>query len=418
MPAASITGNWQLHITCPGSPDATLAVAPPTRVRVHDERYDTLKAFDEKVSPWTRGTCLKGLMTFETTAPDMLRVDSLRLKTGSGDAPLLRVRMDYQLEPRWATVGFLPGGSKTSGPVWADYEFGRGRIDSVVRDAAGQIVLRQGIPDNATPYPPQIAPGERRLFNLWIKGRLERLTNEVVFPVVETAFPTSSGPAPAQKRLPKTWAKLTGQPGETLRVLAWGDSVTAGGQASDSTHWYQDQFVARLRKRFPNAKITLTTVAWPGRNSGSFLAEPPGSPHNFQEKVLDARPDLIVMEFVNDSGLNSAQIQERYDSLLTRFRFIGAEWVILTPHLVWGEWMGTGTAKVERDPRPYVAGLHEFAARHAEMPGLALADASRRWEHLAKEGLPYETLLCNCLNHPDDRGHTLFTDALMELFGQ
>jgi len=124
-----------------------------------------------------------------------------------------------------------------------------------------------------------------------------------------------------------------------------------------------------------------------------------------------------VMEFVNDAGLNAAQIEERYSGLLTRFRAIGAEWTILTPHFVWGEWMGTGTAKVTHDPRPYVAGLREFVTRHSDVPGLALADASRHWERLAGEGIPYQTLLCNSLNHPDDRGHAIFAEALMELFG-
>jgi lysophospholipase L1-like esterase len=190
--------------------------------------------------------------------------------------------------------------------------------------------------------------------------------------------------------------------------------VTVGAQASDAAHRYQDQFAARLRRRFPKADVELSTVAWGGRNTGSFLAEPPGSQYNFAEKVLGAKPDLIVMEFVNDSSLTPEQIEERYSGLLARFREIRAEWIILTPHFVWGEWMGTGGAKVTRDPRPYVAGLKQFTAKH----NVALADASRHWERLAAQGIPYQTLLSNSLNHPDDRGHKLFADALMELFGE
>ena len=56
--------------------------------------------------------------------------------------------------------------------------------------------------------------------------------------------------------------------------------------------------------------------------------------------------------------------------------------------------------------------LRKFAASH----GLALADASARWEHLWKEGIPYVTLLRNGINHPDDRGHALFADELMRCF--
>ena len=46
----------------------------------------------------------------------------------------------------------------------------------------------------------------------------------------------------------------------------------------------------------------------------------------------------------------------------------------------------------------------------------ALADATARWEHLWKEGIPYVTLLRNGINHPDDRGHALFADELMGCF--
>jgi hypothetical protein len=45
-----------------------------------------------------------------------------------------------------------------------------------------------------------------------------------------------------------------------------------------------------------------------------------------------------------------------------------------------------------------------------------LADASRRWEHLTGEGLPYTTLLYNNINHPDDRGHLIFAEELMKFF--
>jgi hypothetical protein len=59
-----------------------------------------------------------------------------------------------------------------------------------------------------------------------------------------------------------------------------------------------------------------------------------------------------------------------------------------------------------------VFALRDYAAKH----NLALADASARWEHLWREGLPYVTLLRNGINHPDDRGHAMFADELMKCF--
>jgi len=99
--------------------------------------------------------------------------------------------------------------------------------------------------------------------------------------------------------------------------------------------------------------------------------------------------------------------------LLADFRRIGAEWIILTPHYVRPDWMGLDREQqIDEDPRPYVAGLRRFAAKHQ----VALADASLRWGRLWRQGLPYRTLLVNGINHPDARGMKLFADSLMALF--
>jgi hypothetical protein len=178
-------------------------------------------------------------------------------------------------------------------------------------------------------------------------------------------------------------------------------------------HRWQEQFVARLRQRFPRAEIELVTEAWGGRNTSSYLNEPPGSPHNYREKVLEVKPHLIVSEFVNDAGLNPQQVEERYGKLLADFQGIGAEWIVLTPHYVRPDWMGlTREREIDDDPRPYVAGLRQFAATHP----VALADASRRYGRLWRQGTPYTTLMLNSINHPDAQGMKIFADALMELF--
>lgn len=114
---------------------------------------------------------------------------------------------------------------------------------------------------------------------------------------------------------------------------------------------WQEQFIARLRTAFPAARIELVTEAWGGRNTSSYLGEPPGSPHNYAEKVLQAKADLIVSEFVNDAGLNPEQVEERYGRLLADFRQAGAEWIILMPHYVRpddGAGPGSGTLTTTR----------------------------------------------------------------------
>ena len=417
-----IEGDWRIRVTA-GTlkvgratvrvpTDAVLAVAPATRLQVRDERYDRVPPYAPNAAGWTKGERLKALITFETTGPDLLVPGTLVLKSGEGDAPKYERGRDFEVDDRWGTFGRLQGRIGENQPVWADYDCGLHRIDSIVVDRTGKVSIVEGKPHNATPAPPAVAAGQTRIANLWIPARLERLTDENLYPITEPAYQAPRAAKPvAETLLPRTWAKL--QSGEPLSVLAWGDSVTAGGQASDAAHQFQARFVAMLRERFPKAKITLTTVGWGGRNSDSFLNEPPSSEYNFERAVLARKPDLIVMEFVNDAWMTPEMVETKYGYLQKRFGEIGAEWIIVGPHFVWPEWMGSKTVKIEKDPRPYVAGIRAFAKRH----NVALADTGLRYAHLVKEGIPYITLMCNSLNHPNDVGHEMFALSLMELFG-
>ena len=203
-----------------------------------------------------------------------------------------------------------------------------------------------------------------------------------------------------------TLAKL--REGQTLRILAWGDSVTEVGR-------YQPMFLGSLRTRFPRARIELRTEAWPGKSTVDYLAEPPGGKRNFAEKILSPRPDLILTEFVNDASLRESpgETQTRYERIREAFLRIGAEWILFTPHYVKPDWMGLDRQRdIDEDPRSYVRFLREFARDH----GLALADASRRYGRLWRQGIPYLTLMENGINHPNLAGHQILADSLLALF--
>lgn len=392
-----------------------LEIAPADSRTVTDERYGKLPVFDPEAAPWIKGAKLRGVQTLETTAADMLDPESVRLKAGPGDAEVFEADKDYGIDLRWGTFGRLEGGAiGAEQPVYADYRHGVCRIDSIILDAAGAVSLAPGTPHVNVPRPPELAAGRQRIANIWVPGRLAKLAEANLFPILADAFPQTvpEGPTAAERLLAKTMAKL--RSGEKLTVMAWGDSVTVGTFVPDwEQNRWQAQFAARLREAFPEADIELVTVAWGAQNSRSFLDEPPGSQYNYQEQVLDRKPDLIVSEFVNDAYLTPEGVEELYGKLLADFRGIGAEWIILTPHYVRPEWMGlTSERDCDDDPRPYVAGLREFAERHS----VALADASPRWGHLWRQGIPYTTLLLNAINHQDERGMKLFADALMALF--
>ena len=68
--------------------------------------------------------------------------------------------------------------------------------------------------------------------------------------------------------------------------------------------------------------------------------------------------------------------------------------------------------ELDDDPRPYVKFIRKFTAEK----NVGLADAAKRYGHLWREGIPYNTLMTNTINHPDKDGMKIFADALMAIF--
>ena len=416
-----LTGDWQLKAVYHGAGEtagaevvATLTVQPPEVSVARDERFESIPIYNPAAPGWAKGERPLGVRAEECTTRQALDAASFRIASGKEpDATVFERGRDYELDDAWGTFGRLSEGLiGTNQPIFLSYRFTRLRIDSVVLTEAGTVVLREGAPHVCTPVPPTIRPGERRLANLWLPGHVEKLGPEHLFPILEDAYPEApvAGTSGVAELLPRTREAL--KTSRSLKILAWGDSVTDGGYLPADERW-QAQFVSRLEKRFPRARIELITQGWGGRNTESFLTAPPGHVHNYQEQVLGARPDLIISEFVNDAGLNPAQVEERYGKLLADFQGIGTEWIILTPHYVAKDWMGLQSEReIDDDPRAYVKGLREFSARHS----VALADAAKRYGRLWRQGLPYSSLLTNTLNHPNARGMAIFADSLMALF--
>lgn len=419
----SLTGDWQVKVVdkqprflrSDKIVSQLLDVSPSMKRSVQFERYDSLPIFQPTVPVWAgEGTVLRQLQTKETASDGMLVETSLKVfLSDSGEPVALKSGADYGADLKWAVIGRTTNGTIAANkPVFASYEFYQSRLDAVVRTRQGKILIREGAATNTMAQRPALLKGETLLATIWVPGRITKLTSDNLFPILETKYPEPRKRLPFQSKFPKTMAKLWND--EPIRILAWGDSVTDGGYLPhpDTERW-QAQFVHRLRKRFPRARIELISEAWGGRTTASFLAEPPGAQHNFREKVLATKPDLIVSEFVNDAGLPVPQTREIYTNLLKDFQDIGAEWIILTPHYVRPDWMGlTRLRDIDNDPRPYVAFLREFAAENQ----VGLADASKRWGRLWRQGVPYTTLFMNSINHPEPRGMTIFADSLMELF--
>lgn len=419
----SVTGDWEVTVgpgmMSVGGNGVNLAeavrvrIAPPETREVRDECYTDLPVFDASAPGWRRGARLRPLITEECSATGLLVETSLRVKSEPGDGAPFARGTDFEIDPFWATFGRVELGSiARRQAVFADYEYHPNRLDSITIDGAGTVRAISGRSGVGALLPPEVPPDSEVIANVWVTGSVSCLPRDSVFAVLpEPPHAPPAGPSAAETLLPKTLAKL--RAGETVTAVAFGDSVTNGGGAGGNMDdWYQHQFATRLAARFPHATIRMLTAAWGGASSRMYLDAPAGGEHDFVRDVLEAHPDLVTLEFVNDAYLDEDGVRKQYAGILEQVRGVGAELVLITPHFVRPDWMKAASEKVESDPRPYVLALQCFANEN----GVALADASARWCGLSRRGIPYTTLLANAINHPDARGHALFADALMALF--
>jgi len=390
----------------------TFDVHPQDKIKVRDEKQDSLPLFNPNTGGWMKGAKLNKLITVECTATGLLLPETVQIKAAQGEGTPFTHGTDYEMDGFWATFGRKDGGAIQEGqPVWVDYDYIPCRLDSIVVDQAGKLKYMEGKPGTALVHPPTLSSGETAIVNIWLEGKMDGLSDNNLFPIEEVAKPQTTGKAQAEKLLPKTLAKL--RAGQEVTIVAWGDSVTEGGGVETTPELrYQNQFARRLEQQFPQAKIKMLTAGWGGRCSQNYLDAPRGDTKDFVRDVLEPKPDLVTIEFVNDAYYNEEQTQIQYKKIMDILSGNGSEVILITPHLVRPDWMQVTSMKFDEDPRPYVHGLRRFAQEN----GVALADTSRLWCTLWRQGIPYITLEANSINHPDARGHRMFAEALMGVF--
>ncbi|MHC4994953.1 MAG: SGNH/GDSL hydrolase family protein [Planctomycetota bacterium] len=409
--------------------------ATPTPAEIRYVSHEAVVLPSDMIDPdrpggFNRGAKLQALRPrgpgLGVPAPGAIDPGSVTVRFG---AIPLQKNLHYTVDPLWGTIGrgtnathFLPlnqGAPQIGDTVHVSYRYSLRRIDSEILLPTGQTILRRGQSHLTAPQPPALQPGETRLANLFVdyfdQPPIAPTASINRFPILATPdlAPTRTTPGHTTP-LPKTLAKI--RAGEPVKIVCWGDSVTVGGDATEGAR-YADVFARRLAARFPGKPIDVQVIAVGGSNSRQWLYPdryPGRRPEDTRfQHILDEAPDLVTIEFVNDAGMQSDDVAKVYDDILQRLAASPSnpEVILITPHFTRPEMMGfTDLRQVDR--RPYVLALRQFA----EERGIALADASARWQHLWREGLPYVTLLYNGINHPDDRGHAIFADELMKCF--
>jgi len=276
------------------------------------------------------------------------------------------------------------------------------RLDTLTLNKEGEIKLELGIPTDLAPIAPKIPEQEFALANILAEPDDMRLTEADVFPI--TVAGSSKHEHQGRGCLHEVCQKLrTGKP---LRIVFYGDSITCGGSVENPELSFCNLFTRELKKRYPSSEITAINIGLGGTSTNTRLPR-------FREEVLSERPDLLVVEFVNNFALSKEEIKRDFDTMLTQAKAHGIDVILCTPHLFAPNYF----------PKSYGMKTWEMVAKHpyveqirslAKQYHTGLADVAARWENLQSDGLAPELLLTDKLLHINERGHEIYAEELLK----
>jgi lysophospholipase L1-like esterase len=216
-------------------------------------------------------------------------------------------------------------------------------------------------------------------------------------------------PARAAEFLPRTIARLESK--EPLRLVVLGDSISAGANASAFIRANPylppyPQRVARGLEALGASHVTLINLAVGGKTSSWGLTRLPD--------VIADKPDLLIIAFgMNDAlrGDSVGALPRQYGSnmreMITRARraLPKCEIILVASMIGNPDWDHLEQSRF-RQFRDELLRL--------EGPGVAVADVTSFWAAVLKRK-SFADLTGNGLNHPNDFGHQIYSQVILEL---
>jgi acyl-CoA thioesterase-1 len=207
--------------------------------------------------------------------------------------------------------------------------------------------------------------------------------------------------------LPRLYRKLMN--GEAVTYVVFGDSISTGAEASEEPRKYYNLFVEALRERFPKAVIQIQMKAIGGETSLRALSR-------VVADVIETNPDLVTIGYgmndqnKQDDGSNAVSLELYKGNIAQMIEAIqkqtDAELILITPCLPNPLWKYASDNVAE-----YAGALRELGAEY----GVVIADLQQIWLAELSAGKTHESLLLNNVNHPNDYGHQLYAQSLLQL---
>ena len=201
--------------------------------------------------------------------------------------------------------------------------------------------------------------------------------------------------------LPKTQRRFAS--GQRVKIIAFGDSITAGGDATEPSLIFWQRWADELRFRHPGSTIEAINGATGGDTTVQGL-------QRLEQKVLSQNPDLVLIGFgMNDHNITGVPLENFENNLRAMIDRIraknGAEIILFSTFPPNPKWH-YGSKQMAA-----YALATENVAREKEC---AFANVYENWNAMAARKKP-EDLLSNNVNHPNDFGHWIYFRVLQNI---
>lgn len=194
------------------------------------------------------------------------------------------------------------------------------------------------------------------------------------------------------------------QNGESLRYIVFGDSISAGGEASRDELTFFNRFAKELQKYNKLARIEVINKSIDGENSSEAVKR-------FKLDVISEKPDLVSIGYgMNDQCKGGIPIDAFYDNIYKITKKIkedtDADIIIVTPCVSNPLWKYSSGN---------ILGYSEVLKKIGRELGVSVADVYSLWIDELKAGKTHESMLANNINHPNDYGHWIYYKAFLSV---
>lgn len=237
----------------------------------------------------------------------------------------------------------------------------------------------------------------------WDHGKYTNFSNHAYFVWVDY---TTTNPKTIAK--PNDQSRYTAnirrklEAGGPFKVVSYGDSIAAGGEASEPDLRFQARFGKYLQKKYPRANIEVVDASISGYTSNEGIA--------WFDKYIEPveKPDLVLLGFgMNDHNIPGfgTPVDKFKANFITIVKMIrerkGADVIIFStmpPNETWHY----GSHRMGQ----YAQAAKEAAAETR----CGYVDVYSVWQSVLKRK-DQPSLLGNNINHPNDFGHWLYEAA-------